>query len=90
MDINKDSIDEIAPDHGIAVGLADDVERLTGAPSIDLISAAAVLTRTLIKSSRLRLDDATRTTKVPRLMAARTAILAEMRKRSAATPAAVT
>ena len=47
MDINKDSIDEIAPDHGIAVGLADDVERLTGAPSIDLISAAAVLTRVL-------------------------------------------
>lgn len=89
MDSNNDCIAEIAPDYGTAVGLASDTERLTEATPIDLIAAAAVLTRTLIKASRLRLDEATRTTKVPSLIAARQAILAEMRRRTAVAPVMV-
>jgi hypothetical protein len=84
MELSKDPIAEAVYGCDVAMGLADNAERLNGASSHDLVAAAATLTRAIIRVVRFRAtpDD------MPRMMAARQTITAEIRRRMSAVPRA--
>src|SRR4029453_7048787 len=86
LDRLDDGIAPIARGFEVAVRLAEDGDRLNEAPSPDLVEAAAVRTRTLIRASRIGSTDQALEEELPRLMTARQTILAEMRRRASAMP----
>ena len=84
MEPSKDRIAETIHGCDVAMGLADDAEQLNTASSHDLVAAAATLTRAIIRFVRFHStpDD------MPRMMAARQTITAEIRRRMSAVPRA--